>query len=224
MSRFDAFNPSLSRSLILLSGCPLRDSVMYKIAAEKGVGVLTYSSYAPITLAEQIREYKTDVKRAKPVGAFINDQWANYTVGHCGDNNEEAQELGAQAIKAAMGPGRPYSRDQVDLYKNLLNAWGGVPDHLEMAFRTMLGKDSGLEEGAKKFELDVFRELDARTLSEQGIIVAGDPESCIEGVKRHQESGADQIILMMQSDQMPHEKTMRSIELFGKHVIPAFRN
>ncbi len=80
-------------------------STTYKIAAQKGLGVLAFSSYAPITLAEQIREYKTDVKKAKPVGAFINDQWANYTVGHCGDSNEEAQELGTQAVKAFFRPG-----------------------------------------------------------------------------------------------------------------------
>ncbi len=93
-----------------------------------------------------------------------------------------------------------------------------------MAFRTMLGKDSALEEGPREVDLDVFEEMGAQTLCERGIIVAGDPESCIEGVKRHQEAGADQIIIAMQNDQIPHEKTMRSIELFGKHVIPAFRS
>jgi hypothetical protein len=27
----------------------------------------------------------------------------------------------------------------------------------------------------------------------------------------------------MQTETIPHDKAMRSIELFGKHVIPAFR-
>ena len=66
-------------------------------------------------------------------------------------------------------------------------------------------------------------ELPPDLLCERGVIVAGDPDSCIEGVKRHQEIGADQLLLIMQCDQVSHEKVMRSIELFGKEVIPAFR-
>ena len=60
-------------------------------------------------------------------------------------------------------------------------------------------------------------------MCDRGIIVAGDPDSCIEGVKRHQEVGADQMLLIMQSDDIPHEKVMPSLKLFGQEVIPAFR-
>ena len=55
------------------------------------------------------------------------------------------------------------------------------------------------------------------------MIVAGDPDGCIECVKRHEEIGVDQTLLIMQSDQIPHKKVMHSIELFGKEVIPAFK-
>ena len=54
------------------------------------------------------------------------------------------------------------------------------------------------------------------------MIVAGDPDSCINSVRRHEEIGADQTLLIMQSDQVPHKKVMRSIKLFGEQVIPAF--
>jgi len=67
-------------------------------------------------------------------------------------------------------------------------------------------------------------ELPADLLAERGVIVAGNPDSCIEGVKRHQEIGADQSLLIMQCDQIPHAKVKRSIELFGKEVIPAFKD
>ena len=66
-------------------------------------------------------------------------------------------------------------------------------------------------------------ELPPELLCERGVIVAGDPDSCIKSVKRHEEIGADQMLLIMQSDQIEHEKAMRSIELFGNEVIPAFR-
>ncbi len=72
-------------------------------------------------------------------------------------------------------------------------------------------------------DLAIWQSMDAKTLCERGVIVAGDPDSCIEGVKRHLESGADQLLLLMQCEQVPHEKVMSSIKLFGKEVIPAFR-
>ena len=66
-------------------------------------------------------------------------------------------------------------------------------------------------------------ELPASLLSERGVIVAGNPDGCIASVKRHEEIGVDQTLLIMQSDQIPHKKVMRSIEMFGKEVIPAFK-
>ena len=34
----------------------------------------------------------------------------------------------------------------------------------------------------------------------------------------------DQVLLIMQTESVPHEKVLQSLELFGKHVIPAFKN
>ena len=65
--------------------------------------------------------------------------------------------------------------------------------------------------------------MDADTLRGRGIIIAGDPEHCIEGVKLYEDAGVDQVILVMQTETMPHEVVLNSMELFGKHVIPAFR-
>ena len=195
----------------------------YRLAAERGIGVLAFSSSTPSALTEQIEDYKEAVKDAQPVGAFVNDQWANFTVGHCGEDNPAAQELGAQAIKAFLGPDRPYTQGRSDVYGKLVEAWGGVPDHLAANFGRILGEEGSIEGGAD-VDLAIWQSLDAKTLCERGVIVAGDPDSCIEGVKRHQDSGADQLLLLMQCDQVPHEKVMSSIELFGREVIPAFRN
>ncbi len=194
----------------------------YRLAAERGIGVLAFSSEAPSNFTEEIRKYKAAVKHAHPVGAFVNDQWANFTIGHCGDDNSSAQALGAQAIKAFLGPDRPYTQGRSEVYSKLLEAWGGVPDHLKLSFDRVLGKEGSVEGGADA-DLAAWQSMDAKTLCQRGVIVAGDPDSCIEGVKLHQESGAAQLLLLMQCDQVPHDKVMSSIELFGKEVIPAFR-
>lgn len=69
----------------------------------------------------------------------------------------------------------------------------------------------------------ILGELPGELLCERGGIVAGNPDTCIESVKRHEEIGVDQTILLMQCDQISHENVMGSVEMFGKEVILAFR-
>ena len=68
-----------------------------------------------------------------------------------------------------------------------------------------------------------FGQMDPDTLCERGIILAGDPDSCIKGVQLYEEAGVDQVILITQTETIPHERALHSIEMFGKHVIPACR-
>ena len=65
--------------------------------------------------------------------------------------------------------------------------------------------------------------LDFETLDAMGAVIVGDPERCIERVRRYQAAGCDQLLCLMQPYAIPPAKVMRSIELFGQHVIPAFR-
>jgi alkanesulfonate monooxygenase SsuD/methylene tetrahydromethanopterin reductase-like flavin-dependent oxidoreductase (luciferase family) len=65
--------------------------------------------------------------------------------------------------------------------------------------------------------------MDADTLWERGIIIAGNPESCIKTVQQYIDAGVNQVLMIMQTETIPHERVMRSLELFGKQVIPAFR-
>jgi alkanesulfonate monooxygenase SsuD/methylene tetrahydromethanopterin reductase-like flavin-dependent oxidoreductase (luciferase family) len=55
----------------------------------------------------------------------------------------------------------------------------------------------------------------------QGFIV-GDPDHCIEHVRRYADMGVDALVLRV--DSLPHDQLMRSIELFGKYVIPHFKH
>jgi len=54
-------------------------------------------------------------------------------------------------------------------------------------------------------------------------IIVGDPETCIRNVRRYREAGCDQLLCLMQPHDIPPAAVMKSIELFGAHVIPAFR-
>jgi hypothetical protein len=55
---------------------------------------------------------------------------------------------------------------------------------------------------------------------DRGVLVAGDPESCLKAISMHEAVGVDELQFLMATETIPHEKVMSSIELFGKYVIP----
>ena len=63
------------------------------------------------------------------------------------------------------------------------------------------------------------------TLIDHGMCICGSPDTAIKQLERIQkEAQLDQFLAMMQFWSIPHEKTMHSIDLFGKYVIPHFRD
>ena len=202
----------------------------YQIAAQKGIGAMALGVNAPSVLEPYIKEYKTAIKEANPVGAYPNNKWLSSCFGLCGPDDTAAKELAAQSLKTFFGPGRPYVQDQKDVYARLLQQWGGVPDHLTQNFARYInvpqqsGNGSALDlSGGSALAQKVWEEFDAQTMAERGIIVAGDPESCLKAARLHQATGVDQLQFLMATETVPHHKVMESIEMFGKHVIPHFR-
>ncbi len=204
----------------------------YQLAAEKGIGVMALGVSAPSVLAPHVKAYHEDVRKAKPVGAFINDQWLSATVAYCGEDNKEARELATKSLKMFFGPDRPYLKDQVNVYERLIEQWGGVPDHLQANFARYLKTEEGspadapvvdLSGGSGQIAQAIWNQLDADTLVERGVIVAGDPESCLKAIRLHEGTGVDQLQFLMATETIPHAKVMTSIELFGRYVIPEIR-
>ena len=206
----------------------------YDLAAERGIGVLSSNFGAPELLEEHVKKYRENIRSSNPVGAFVNEQWANNTFAYCGEDNREARELCAESLKVFFGPDKPYTRDRVGIYEDLLKAWGGVPDHLKAQFARFI-KDSDPKDQKRTADeginadasigaaQSVISQLDADTLCDRAVIIAGDPDSCITAARKWEAIGVDQVTMMMQTETVPHEKVMKSLEMFGKHVLPAFR-
>ena len=205
----------------------------FRLAAQKGIGELSSGSYAVDILANHVKVYRDAIKDADPVGAFVNDFWGNNVHAFCGKDDQEAKELAAESMKTFFGPDKPYIQGRIGAYEELLEAWGGVPDDLQADFgRWLRQSDDEHKEQAANAGLSLdsgpgaaraaVAQLDANTLADRGVIIAGNPESCIKTVKMYEDIGVDQCMLIMQTETIPHERVMESIELMGKEVIPAF--
>ncbi len=137
-------------------------------------------------------------------------------------------------MKTFFGPDKPYIQGRINAYEKLIEAWGGIPDHLQADFGRWLRQS---DEEHKKLAQEVgvsldsvpgaaraaFAQLDGETLSERGVIIAGNPESCIKTCQMYEDIGVNQVMLIMQTETIPHDKVMASIEKFGKEVIPSVK-
>ena len=213
--------------------CTSEDS--FRLAAQKGIGVLSSASYAVEVLKEKVQIYRDALKDCEPVGEFITEFWGNNVHGFCDDDDDYAKELAADSMKTFFGPDKPYIAGRIGAYEELLEAWGGVPEHLSADFsrwlrqsdeeHQQLAQDVGLSlDAGPGAARAAIAQLDGKTLSDRGVIIAGNPESCIKTCQMYEDIGVDQVMLIMQTETIPHEKVMGSIEKFGKEVIPHFRN
>ena len=164
------------------------------------------------------------------MGKFINDQWLSATMAVCDWDNKAAREMAAKSLRTFFGPDRPYLKDQTHLYEQLVASWGGVPEHLTANFARYLKKDgpdgapeADLSGGSGQIATALWNQIDADTLVDRGVLVAGDPDSCLRSIAIHEEAGVDELQFLMATESVPHDKVMSSIEMFGKHVIPKLK-
>jgi len=170
------------------------------------------------------------VRHAKPVGKVINDQWLSSTMAVCDRDNHAARELAAKSLRTFFGPDRPYLKDQTHLYEQLVASWGGAPEHLKANFARYLKTEAAagapevdLSGGSGQIASALWNQIDADTLVDRGVLVAGDPESCLRGIAIHEAAGVDELQFLMATETVSHEKAMSSIEMLGKYVIPELK-
>jgi alkanesulfonate monooxygenase SsuD/methylene tetrahydromethanopterin reductase-like flavin-dependent oxidoreductase (luciferase family) len=123
---------------------------------------------------------------------------------HCAETTEEAKQNAAESIVW-------YLQKSTALIGSLAT------------WQMEQNKDLGTYEYAKMLrDLDMSH-LTFDVLDDMGAVIVGDPERCIDRVRRYRDAGCDQLLCLMNPYKIPAPKVMRSIELFGQHVIPEFR-
>jgi alkanesulfonate monooxygenase SsuD/methylene tetrahydromethanopterin reductase-like flavin-dependent oxidoreductase (luciferase family) len=173
------------------------------LAGELGLGLLSFTiGVPPEELANRIALYRDALRRARPVGTFVNGRAATFTMVHCADTTEKAFEE---------------ARDSFEWYvRTALWHIGTVASWLE-------GKPLGTYDYA-----EILKDLDLSLLTfdyleSSGSCIVGDPERCLEVAERYRAAGCDLLLCLVNPYAIPHRSVMRSIELLGERVIPHFR-
>lgn len=190
------------------------------LAGSRGLGLLMPQLNGPDGAREGIAQYKAAVAApSDPIGHFVNDQCALFTCAFTNDDDERARVLGGQAALW-------YLRCLAAIYAN---DWAGepleaVPDsyryHAEIRRKGLI---SGGTLATGLSNTGAGDQQAADKMIDSGAFCIGSPDQVAAKIDHYRRAGADRIVCVMQLGDLAHEDLMRSIELFGRDVIPAVR-
>jgi alkanesulfonate monooxygenase SsuD/methylene tetrahydromethanopterin reductase-like flavin-dependent oxidoreductase (luciferase family) len=193
--------------------CSRRETIL--LAAEKGMGALTFAFIDPEEAHTWVSEYERALaERCVPVGWHVNPQVACVSPMMLHHDEDEAIRRGTEGANFfgyslghyyVFGEHRPGRTDVWAEYEQRRAGQGFDPEAVARAV-----KEERL--GAKVAAGD-------RT-GLRGCV--GTPDQAREYLRRYEEAGVDQVIFVLQAGRNRHEDIMESLELFGREVLPEF--
>src|SRR6478672_9553519 len=192
--------------------CSRRETI--RLAAQKGIGALSFSFVEPEEARAWVDEYHAIVEsdRCLPGGFAVNPQVALVLPMMCAPDEAQAIERGIDgahffgyslAHYYVFGDHRP---GRTNVYEEFL----ARRDHVGFA-RSIITADAA--------PLGV-RVLQQGLGSLRGAI--GSPEQVRDLCRRYEQAGVDQVIFNLQAGRTRHEHICEAIELFGAEVLPEF--
>ncbi|ANW18769.1 LLM class flavin-dependent oxidoreductase [Streptomyces clavuligerus] len=164
----------------------------YAMAGRKGLGVLGFSVQKVGDMEWALDAYRTAVREAEPVGAFVNDNVMVTTTAICAETHERAVEI-------AVGGGLNHLQSLLFRYHDTFPRPEGIPVWPEL--------------------IPEYTEEIIELLIAEELIICGDPEEVLGQCKRWEQAGADQLSFGLPVG-IGREDTMNTIKLLGEHVIP----
>jgi alkanesulfonate monooxygenase SsuD/methylene tetrahydromethanopterin reductase-like flavin-dependent oxidoreductase (luciferase family) len=193
--------------------CSRRDTIL--LAAEKGIGALTFAFIDPEEARTWVDDYyRTLAEKGTPVGRAVNPNVACVTPMMCCPDEDDALARGLEGANFfgyslghyyIFGDHRPGVTDVWREYQERRGEMGFSPEVSAAVEQERLGaKIAGGD-----------------TSGLRGAV--GTPEQIREFLRRYEEAGVDQVIFISQAGKNRHEHIMESLELFGREVLPEFK-
>ena len=191
----------------------------WEIAGRNGIGILGLTLFVSVPqLAERITAYRRALADARPVGKVINDRVGAFTIVHLAESHEQAiANHGADAAINYLLYAFRVLGGFVDPGDGGMKREKAAAEIHSTPYRDMIAKEYPIILKMMKNEC-TFEDLDR-----EDMVIVGDVDRCARKVERYRDAGLDHLICLMQADRIPHDRVMRSIELFAREIIPRFR-
>ncbi len=193
--------------------CSRRETIL--LAAEKGIGSLTFAFIDPEEAVHWVADYEaTLAERCVPVGHAVNANVACVTPMMCAPTEELAIERGLEG-----GNFFGYSLGHYYIFGD--HAPGSTDVWAEFVDKRAERGYSPEVEAALAEERLGAKVAAGDTKGLRG--ATGTPQQIREYLGRYEQAGVDQLIFVMQAGKNRHEDICESLELFGKEVLPEFK-
>ncbi|MCU1467062.1 MAG: flavin-dependent oxidoreductase, F420-dependent methylene-tetrahydromethanopterin reductase [Actinomycetia bacterium] len=196
--------------------CSRRDTI--HLAAQKAIGALAFAFVDPEEAKFWVDDYyATLAKEAVPIGDAVNANVACVTTFMCHDDEDEALRRGLEGANFfgyslahyyVFGRHQPGITSVWDEFQQRRAEHGYDPEAVIAASEN----DDRL--GAKVVQQGIGGLRGA----------VGTPEQLREYLRRYEECGVDQVIFCFQAGKNRHEHIMEALELFGREVLPEFKD
>jgi alkanesulfonate monooxygenase SsuD/methylene tetrahydromethanopterin reductase-like flavin-dependent oxidoreductase (luciferase family) len=194
--------------------CSRRDTIL--LAAQKGIGALTFAFIDPEEAVKWVGDYeRTLATECVPVGLAVNPNIACVTQMMCHPNEAVALDRGLE--------GGNFFGYSLGHYYIFGEHRPGVTDvwHEFLERRGEVGYSPEVEAALRQERLGAKLAAGDRT----GLRGAtGTPDQVREFLERFEQAGVDQVIFVLQAGKNRHEHICESLELFGREVLPAFKD
>jgi alkanesulfonate monooxygenase SsuD/methylene tetrahydromethanopterin reductase-like flavin-dependent oxidoreductase (luciferase family)/putative sterol carrier protein len=192
--------------------CSRRETI--RLAAEKGIGALSFSFVEPEEAKEWVDEYHEIIasERCVPAGFAVNPSVAVVLPMMCAEDEAEAIERG---IDGAHFFGYSLAHYYVfgDHHPGRMNIWEEfLARRDEVGFARDIVTPDQAPLGLKIMQQGLG--------SLRGAI--GTPEQIADLVRRYEAAGVDQLIFVSQAGKNRHEDICESLRLVGERVMPEF--
>ncbi|MPY91699.1 MAG: LLM class flavin-dependent oxidoreductase [Acidimicrobiia bacterium] len=182
----------------------------HELMGELGMGLCSFSIGTSMeNLTERIDKYRAASQRCeKPIGAFKNEHVVAFTMVDCAATKEAS-------YAAARGAYEWYANTTIEnfvAFSDWLEDRSGSLGTYSYTDRMRQAGRSGRAKSALTFD----------NMMRNNSVIAGDPDEVIERARQYEEAGVDQLLCILNPYDIPHAKVMETIELLGRHVLPAF--
>lgn len=181
----------------------------HRQVGDLGLGLCSFAvGVSPEEVKKKIDIYREAVASCTaPIGSFVNDQAATFSMAVCAPTQEEAWETARESFEWYPKAGA-----------RLIGSLAGWMAEQQQDLGNY-GYAADMAQHDRDGSLDL---LSLEYLVDSGACVLGTPEQCIETCRRYEAAGVDLLLCLVNPYDISHEAVMQTIELIGTHVIPEF--
>jgi alkanesulfonate monooxygenase SsuD/methylene tetrahydromethanopterin reductase-like flavin-dependent oxidoreductase (luciferase family) len=164
------------------------------LAAKLGIGALTFAFISPEEARQWVNDYYTTLaNECEPIGYAINANIAIVTGFMCDKNEQRAREMGEEG----------------------LNFFSYALGHHYFFGQHEVGKTN------------IWSNFKGNKMQMPGVggetACVGTPDQIRKRLREYEEVGVDQVVFISQAGNNKHEDICSSLNLFGKEVLPEFK-